>query len=133
MSEGEVRIAVAGEMDVTRSVIAAGNFSVQAGFDEARSRMIATAVSELARNIIKYAGRGELRLRRAERGVERGVEIEAVDAGPGIGDPERAMQDHYSSAGTLGLGLPGVKRLMDEFTLESAPGEGTRVTACKWI
>jgi serine/threonine-protein kinase RsbT len=129
----EVRLPVATEMEVTRCVIAAGNFAVQTGFDEARGRMIATAVSELARNIVKYAGKGELRLRRVERALERGVEIEAVDRGPGIVDAERAMSDHYSSGGTLGLGLPGVKRLMDEFELETASGAGTRVTARKWI
>jgi len=56
-----------------------------------------------------------------------------LDSGPGIPDPERAMEDHYSSSGTLGLGLPGVKRLMDEFELESKPGEGTRVIARKWL
>ena len=60
------------------------------------------------------------------------VEIEAVDQGPGIEDAEAALEDHYSSGGTLGLGLPGVRRMMDEFSLESTPGEGTRVTATKW-
>jgi anti-sigma regulatory factor (Ser/Thr protein kinase) len=63
----------------------------------------------------------------------RGIEIEAVDRGPGIANCEAAMRDHFSSGGTLGLGLPGVKRMMDEFSLESTPGEGTRVTARKWI
>ena len=63
----------------------------------------------------------------------RGIEVEATDRGPGIEDAEAAMRDHFSSSGTLGLGLPGVRRLMDEFALESTPGEGTRVTATKWI
>ncbi|MBD3857001.1 MAG: hypothetical protein IFK92_10875 [Acidobacteria bacterium] len=66
-------------------------------------------------------------------GCRFGIEIEAVDRGPGIEDSEAAMRDNFSSGGTLGLGLPGVKRLMDEFSLESAPGKGTRVTAVKWI
>ena len=95
--------------------------------------MISTAVSELARNILKYAGRGEIRLRRVDGPAGRGIEIQAEDNGPGIPDPEAAMRDHYSSSGTLGLGLPGVKRLMDEFSLESRVGEGTRVTARKWM
>jgi serine/threonine-protein kinase RsbT len=95
--------------------------------------MIATAVSELVRNIIKYAGSGEIRLRRVKKMGARGIEIEALDNGPGIADCEAAMQDHYSSSGTLGLGLPAVKRMMDDFSLESTPGEGTRVTARKWI
>ena len=95
--------------------------------------MIATAVSELVRNILKYAGTGEIRLRHVKRMGQRGIEIEAIDQGPGIANCEAAMCDHYSSGGTLGLGLPGVKRMMDEFSLESTPGEGTRVTARKWI
>ncbi len=85
------------------------------------------------RNILKYAGSGEIRLRRVTGADGRGVEIEAIDQGPGIADCEEAMNDHFSSGGTLGLGLPGVKRMMDEFSLESTPGEGTRVTARKWI
>jgi serine/threonine-protein kinase RsbT len=103
------------------------------GFDETPSRLIATAVSELARNILKYAGTGEIRLRQVEGRSGRGIEIEAVDRGPGIEDLEAAMRDHFSSGGTLGLGLPGVRRMMDEFSLESTPGEGTRVTAVKWM
>ena len=95
--------------------------------------MIATAVSELARNILKYAVSGEIRLRQVDGPSGRGIEIEAVDRGPGIEDPEAAMRDHFSSGGTLGLGLPGVRRMMDEFSLESTPGEGTRVTAVKWM
>ena len=95
--------------------------------------MIATAVSELVRNILKYAGNGEIWLRRIKEPSRRGIEIEALDRGPGIADCEAAMLDHVSSGGTLGLGLPGVRRMMDEFSLESTPGEGTRVTARKWI
>ena len=95
--------------------------------------MIATTVSELARNILKYAGSGEICLRRVKKIGGRGIEIEATDRGPGIEDCDVAMQDHFSTSGTLGLGLPAVKRMMDEFSLESTPGEGTRVTARKWI
>ena len=130
---GEVRIAIASELDATRAVIEAGRFSQSTGFAETPSRMIATAVSELAQNILRYAGRGEIRVRRVERLGSRGVEIEAVDDGPGIAEPEQALTDHYSTGGTLGLGLPGVKRLMDEFDLETQCGRGTRVTARKWL
>jgi len=114
-------------------VLESSLYSREAGFDETPSRMIATAVSELVRNILKYAGSGEIRLRRVNGMGGRGIEIEAVDQGPGIADCEAAMSDHFSSGGTLGLGLPGVKRMMDEFSLESTPGKGTRVTARKWI
>ncbi len=129
----ELRWSIDTEMDVRRAVLESAQYSREAGFDETPSRMIATAVSELARNILKYARTGEIRLRRVEGESGRGIGIEAVDRGPGIADPEAAMSDHFSSGGTLGLGLPGVKRMMDEFSLESTPGKGTRVTAVKWI
>lgn len=114
-------------------VLESTRYSQQAGFDEVMCRMIATAVSELVRNILKYAGSGAIRLRRVEGPGGRGIEIEVSDHGPGIEDIDAAMSDHYSSGGTLGLGLPGVKRMMDEFSLVSTPGEGTRVTARKWL
>ncbi len=129
----ELHRTISSEMDARRIVLESTLYSKEAGFDEAPSRMIATAVSELVRNILKYAGAGEIRLRRVKELSRRGIEIEAVDRGPGIADCEAAMLDHFSSGGTLGLGLPGVKRMMDEFLLESTLGEGTRVTARKWI
>jgi len=129
----ELHSTIRTETDASRTVLESTLYSREAGFDETPSRMIATAVSELVRNILKYAGTGEIRLRRVKGMGGRGIEIEAVDQGPGIADCEAAMRDHYSSGGTLGLGLPGVKRMMDEFSLESTPGEGTRVTARKWI
>ena len=129
----ELHRTIRTEMDASRTVLESTLYSREAGFDETPSRMIATAVSELVRNILKYAGSGEIRLRRVKEPSRHGIEIEAIDQGPGIVDCEAAMLDHVSSAGTLGLGLPGVKRLMDEFLLESTPGEGTRVTARKWI
>ena len=129
----ELRRTIRTEMDAGRVVLEATQYSQAAGFDETPSRMIATAVSELVRNILKYAGSGEIRLRQVKGKGGRGIEIEAVDFGPGIADCEAAMRDHFSSGGTLGLGLPGVERMMDEFSLESTPGEGTRVTARKWI
>jgi serine/threonine-protein kinase RsbT len=121
------------EIDASRTVLESALYSREAGFDETPSRMIATAVSELVRNILKYAGTGEIRLRRVKGVGSRGIEIEAIDQGPGIPDCEAALQDHFRTGGSLGLGLPGVKRLMDEFSLESTPGEGTRVTARKWL
>jgi serine/threonine-protein kinase RsbT len=129
----ELNRTIQSEMDASRCVLEAVLYAREAGFAETPSQMVATAVSELVRNILKYAGRGELRLRRAKGIGRRGIEIEAIDQGPGIADCEAAMLDHVSSGGSLGLGLPGVKRMMDEFTLESAPGEGTRVTVRKWI
>ena len=129
----ELHRTIRTEMDASRTVLESTLYSRKAGFDETPSHMIATAVSELVRNILKYAGSGEIRLRRVKGPGVRGIEIEATDRGPGIADCELAMTDHFSSAGSLGLGLPGVKRMMDEFSLESTPGEGTRVTVRKWI
>ena len=130
---GQRCLKIQTDTDASRAALEATQYSLAVGFDDTPSRMIATAVSELVRNILKYAGTGEIRLRRVKGMGGRGIEIEAVDQGPGIADCEAAMRDHYSSGGTLGLGLPGVKRMMDEFSLESTPGEGTRVTARKWI
>jgi len=129
----EVPISIRGETDVRRAVLESTRFAQEIGFDETRSRMIATAVSELARNILKYAGSGELRLKRVSGSQGAGVEIEASDHGPGIPDVDAAMSDHFSSGGTLGMGLPGVKRMMDDFDLDSEPGRGTRVNARKWL
>ena len=129
----ELHRSIRTETDASRAVLESTLYSREAGFEETPSRMIATAVSELVRNILKYAGAGQISLRHVKKIGGRGIEIEAIDRGPGIEDCEAAMQDHYSSSGTLGLGLPAVKRMMDEFSLESTPGEGTRVTARKWI
>ena len=129
----ELHRTIRTETDASRTVLEATLYSREAGFDETPSHMIATAVSELVRNILKYAGNGEIRLRRIREPSRRGIEIEALDQGPGSADCEAAMQDHVSSGGTLGLGLPGVRRMMDEFSLQSTLGEGTRVTARKWI
>jgi len=128
-----LRRTIANSTDTRHVVLESTLFSREAGFGEAPSQMIATAVSELATNILKYAHSGEICLKRVQSSKGRGIEISATDRGPGIADVEAAMRDHVSSSGTLGLGLPGIRRLMDEFALESTPGEGTRVTARKWI
>ena len=94
---------------------------------------IKTVASELAYNILKYAKQGTVQVRRVQLNHQKGVEIKASDHGPGIKDIEMAMEDHYSSGKTLGLGLPGVKRLMDDFEIESELGKGTTVIARKWL
>jgi serine/threonine-protein kinase RsbT len=127
-----IRITIATEMDIATAILRAGRVSEQIGFAPREQSRIATAVSELARNIIKYAGTGNVVIGPVERRGRSGIEIVAEDQGPGIEDVERAMTDHYSSGGTLGLGLPGVRRLLDEFEVDSAPGKGTRVTGRKW-
>ena len=103
------------------------------GFSETDLVMIATAVSEIARNILDYAKRGEVVLAVTEDGTKRGVEVVARDRGPGIADVEQAMQDGFSTARGLGLGLPGSRRLMDDFDILSRTGAGTTVTMRKWL
>jgi serine/threonine-protein kinase RsbT len=98
-------------------------------YDVAR---VLTAASELARNILKYAGSGSLRYSRRTEGTREGVEVVVEDKGPGIDDPEIALTDNYSTSGTLGLGLPGVRRLVDEFDLNSEVGVGTTVKITMW-
>lgn len=97
--------------------------------------MIATVASELGRNILKYGGgRGHLLVSWIDDPVAGGaVEIKAVDSGPGFLDTDAALQDHYSTGGTLGLGLPGTARIMDSLEIESQPGSGAIVTARKWV
>jgi len=130
---GEIRIPVRSELDVTTAVMRAAEYCRECGMSEIQWRLVATAVSELARNIVKYAERGSVRVREVRSRERRGIEIVAEDSGPGIADVDKAMQDAYSTAGTLGLGLPGVKRMMDEFELASEPGSGLRVVARKWV
>ena len=127
------RVRVTREADVTRSLLEAGRIAGHVGFNTSLRQMVATAVSELARNILKYAGSGDVLINDVRRGRRVGIEVIARDRGPGIEDVERAMSDHFSSSGTLGLGLPGVKRMMDEFEIQSVPGEGTQVTIRKWL
>ncbi len=94
--------------------------------------LISTAISELARNIVLYAKRGEILLGHMHDGEKRGISVVARDEGPGIPNVERALQDGYSTSGGLGLGLPGTRRLVDELEVVSEVGRGTTVTLKKW-
>ena len=126
------RLRIASEADVARSLMEASRIARDMGFNPHDAQTVATAVSELARNIIKYAGTGEIAIDQTGTDRQAAIQITARDRGPGIADTEAAMRDHFSSGGTLGLGLPGVKRMMDDFELDSAPGRGTRVVVRKW-
>lgn len=99
------------------------------GVDQAR---ITTAISELARNIYLYAGSGQIIISVLEESCRKGIHISAVDNGPGINDIRMVLQDGYSTSGGLGAGLPGVKRLMDSFDIDSMPGSGTTISITKW-
>jgi serine/threonine-protein kinase RsbT len=103
------------------------------GFSLTDVTMIATAISEVARNITSYAGYGAIRVAVQDREGRRALVVRAEDDGPGIANIERAMDDGYSTGRGLGLGLPGARRLMDRLIVESAPGEGTRIEMWKWV
>jgi serine/threonine-protein kinase RsbT len=102
------------------------------GFSRTESTDVVTAISEVAGNIRLYAGQGEVVLSAADQRGAIGIAVEARDSGPGIADVELAMRDGYSTAGSMGLGLPGARRLMDEFEISSQPGRGTSVTMRRW-
>ena len=102
------------------------------GFSSTDLTLLATAISEVARNITTYAGEGEVLLRVLHDGGRAGIEVVASDQGPGITDVELAMQDGYTTGNGLGLGLPGTRRLVDEFELDTEPGSGTRIRLVKW-
>jgi serine/threonine-protein kinase RsbT len=104
----------------------------QLGFSSTDATLLATAISEVARNIVVHAGRGEVELVMARRGARRGVTVVARDSGPGIPNVQQALQDGFSTAGSLGLGLPGTRRIVDEFEIVSEVGRGTTVTMTKW-
>ena len=128
----EVRVAIDSDSDIVAARQKGRELAAQCGFPSTDLAVVATAISELARNIVRYAVRGEIILRLIDDNGRRGVEVVATDDGPGIPDVTLAMQDGYSTSGSLGLGLPGVRRLMDEFEITSDFGKGTTVTARKW-
>lgn len=131
----DITLPISGEDDIVAARRQAREMARALGFGAVDQSRIATAVSELARNVTRYAtdGRGEARIRTLPPSPHgQGIEIVVRDNGPGIADIERAMQAGYTSGGGLGMGLPGTKRLMDEMEIESAPGIGTTVTIRKW-
>jgi serine/threonine-protein kinase RsbT len=130
---GEVRVPIDSDTDIVTVRENGRELAGQCGFPPADLAVVATAISELARNIIRYAAHGEIVLRLVDDSGKRGVEVLAADDGPGIRDVALAMQDGFSTSGGLGLGLPGVRRIMDEFEINSEFGKGTTVTARKWI
>jgi len=121
---------------VDRDIVAARQdgraIALDLGFSLGDATFVSAAISEIARNILDYTPGGEIRLRVVERNGRRGIEIIGRDSGPGIADVQQALEDGYSTSGSLGLGLPGARRLMDEFEIESNPGKGTTVTMRKW-
>jgi serine/threonine-protein kinase RsbT len=128
----ETRLPIQSEIDIVYARQRGRELARQLGFTTGELALIATAISELARNILQYAKRGEIALALAEQVGKRGIVVIARDSGPGIPNLQQALQDGYSTSGGLGLGLPGARRLMDEFEIQSEVGKGTTVTMKKW-
>lgn len=128
---GEFRILIIRESDIVLARQKGRALAAELGFSSCDQTLIATAISEIARNILTYATRGEVSLSIIKNG-RQGISIVAADQGPGIMNLEAAMQNGYSTSGSLGLGLPGAKRMMDEFEISSEPGKGTTVRMKKW-
>ena len=129
----EVTVPIEHESDIVTARQRGRELAAATGFSSTQQTMIALAISEIARNIVTYAHRGRITVGRLDEGGRRGVLVVAQDEGPGIPDIELAMRDGYSTARSLGVGLPGAKRVMDEFELVSAVGHGTTVTMRKWL
>lgn len=128
----EVRVPVESDTDIVAARQKGRALATRLGFSSSDATIVATAISELARNIVLYAKRGEIAIGLAVQDDMTGLVITACDEGQGIADIRQAMQDGYSTSGRLGVGLPGVKRLMDEFEITSQVGKGTVVTVKKW-
>lgn len=129
---GELELPIASDADVIAARQQGRELAAEHGFTAGDQTVIAVAISEVARNIVRYAKRGEIVLRPFNSGNRVGIAIVARDQGPGIRDLQLAMQDGYSTSGGLGLGLPGARRLMDEFDIQSQVGAGTTITMRKW-
>ncbi|PRS26389.1 ATP-binding protein [Bacillus sp. RJGP41] len=126
-------VKIINEWDIVAARQLGRNVAKELGFGTVDQARITTAISELARNIYLYAGQGSVSIEKLNRNGRSGLKIIAEDQGPGIEDIRRVMEDGYTTSGGLGAGLPGAKRLMDDFDIESIPGEGTKIIATKWL
>jgi serine/threonine-protein kinase RsbT len=126
-------IAIRNDLDIITARVEGRNLAKELGFSTIDQARIATAISELARNVVLYALEGTVTVVIVKAGGRRGLEAVCEDNGPGIEDVELALQDGYSTSRGLGKGLPGAKRLVDEFEIESTLGKGTKVVIRKWL
>jgi serine/threonine-protein kinase RsbT len=130
----EIRVPINADQDLVAARQAGRDVARELGFSTTDQTLIATAISEIARNIVQHARSGEVTVRSVVEGGRRGVVIVASDIGPGIPDIELALREGYTtSAHGLGLGLPGARRLVEEFHLSSEVGKGTTVVMKKWV
>lgn len=130
--EEECKVPIRSERDIVLARQKGRTLAAELGFSVGNATLVATTISELARNIVSYAGKGEIVMRAARDSNRTGITIVASDSGPGIADLTLALRDGFSTSGSLGIGLPGARRLMDEFNIDSQPGRGTIVTVTKW-
>jgi serine/threonine-protein kinase RsbT len=130
--EAECKVRIISDRDIVVARQKGRALATKLGFSLGNATLIATAISELARNIISYAGDGMIAMNAIYDSKREGLLIVASDEGPGISDIPLALRDGFSTSGSLGIGLPGVRRLMDEFAIDSEPGRGTIITVTKW-
>lgn len=128
----ELRIPIRADSDIITARQAGRTLASRLGFSPSDLTFLAAAISEVARNILVYAVHGEVEVRLDEHNGRRGVIVVARDEGPGIANIDRALEDGFSTSGSLGLGLPGARRLMDDFQISSQQGRGTTITMRKW-
>ncbi|RHW30558.1 anti-sigma regulatory factor [Neobacillus notoginsengisoli] len=126
-------VKILNEWDIVAARQLGRNVAKELGFGTVDQARITTAISELARNIYLYAGQGQICIEKIYEGSKAGLKVIAVDSGPGISDIRQVMEDGYSTSGGLGAGLPGVKRLMDQFDIISSLEKGTDIRAVKWL
>ncbi|MBI2428632.1 MAG: anti-sigma regulatory factor [Ignavibacteriales bacterium] len=131
--EDDIRVPIASDADIVIARQQGRSLAERLGFAATDQTIIATAISEVARNIIKFAKRGEVILSPATKSVSHGIMVIARDQGPGIADIHLALQDGYTTGNGLGMGLPGCKRLMDEIEIKSEIGKGTMIMMKKWV
>jgi serine/threonine-protein kinase RsbT len=128
----EVRVPVASDLDIVVARAEGRRLALDLGFSKTDATLVATAISEVARNILTHAREGVITISTTNTGEIAELTVVASDDGPGIPDVEQALRDGYSTIGSLGLGLPGARRLVDEFEIESQDGKGTEVVMRKW-
>lgn len=132
LMESEARVEIRTLADIVAARRRGRELAAQVGFSNSNLTLITTAISEITRNIVEHAHSGEVTISVIRNGTKQGVKIVATDQGPGIADISTVMRDGYSTGKGLGIGLPGTKRLMDEFEISSTIGKGTVITMKKW-
>ena len=131
--ENEINILIESGSDVVVARQTGHTLALELGFSITDAVIISTAISEIARNMVEYAKSGKLKLSWIDQSGKKGIIVVANDNGPGIVNIKKAMQDGYATGNGLGIGLPGTKRLMDEFEIVSRVGKGTKITIKKWL